>query len=610
MNKTKTAAGSAAVQNTPLLDKINALSDWLRRMNEKAESIRGKLPETVIFLIWTALHFVISAFHERWFDEAIAWLIAKNTSLSELIFVTPHYEGHPQLWHLLLMPFAKSGAPYSLSLTIISYVFMGSAVFLLLFRTSLPRIMRWMLPFSYFILFEYGVISRPYCVLTLSMVLIGILHPSRNTRPLPYILSMLLLCMSMAYGIVIAGSICAVWSFEIILEKKKAGTLPSLLKDKRVLLLGLLLIFAIVQILFITPREDTYATRTGSAETALPVRFLYTLFVLPLDSLITNIFFFDNRLDLMRFEIPSFCIGILIGLLLVLLLIRFGQRKNTHWYFIAPHCIFSCFTSIVYFSQHHIGIYFAFLLFWLIITIPAEERTNSKADKPSISVDAKKLIHSAGVIFTALVLVIAGYQGLTACVKETWTNFALGKREADFIREHNLERCHIMSQWLIVYEKDPNADKDQEPTSEMLIQKHIPSEIHPELLYYYDTVAAYAGHNIFYHFNNGAEDHAYFNHRLFKDEESEALLEEIAQMPIPDVILGSNNSYEITNDYLYATWGEDAFENEEYVRVYVDKANRLWKSGSSRTEYLSIYVREKIAEELGLERIPDSDIPI
>ena len=58
----------------------------------------------------------VSFFHEPWFDEAQAWAIARSGSLKEILFEIPHYEGHPPLWHLILVPFAKLGAPYELSL--------------------------------------------------------------------------------------------------------------------------------------------------------------------------------------------------------------------------------------------------------------------------------------------------------------------------------------------------------------------------------------------------------------------------------------------------------------------------------------------------------------
>ena len=43
------------------------------------------------------------SFHEPWFDEAQAWQIARSASLREILFEIPHYEGHPQLWHLILL---------------------------------------------------------------------------------------------------------------------------------------------------------------------------------------------------------------------------------------------------------------------------------------------------------------------------------------------------------------------------------------------------------------------------------------------------------------------------------------------------------------------------
>ena len=612
MKNNHTAAADPAVrQEMPLLDRINALAGRLLRLNEKAEGISGKLPETVLFLLWTVLHFVISAFHERWFDEAVAWQIAKNTPWKDLLLVTPHYEGHPQLWHLLLAVFAKNGAPYQMTLTVISYVFMGTAVFLLLFRTPLPRIMRWMLPFSYFILYEYGVIARPYCILVMCFVLLGILHGERNTRPLPYILTLMLLCASQAYGIVLAGSICAVWSIEIILEKKKAGTLPSLLKDRRVLLLGLLLVLAVVLILFIMPREDTYAISALYANSGFIIRFLYTFFILPLDSIITNIFFFDTQLMVMKFDPLTFCLGMVIGLLFLLLLLRIGIDRRTQWYLIVPHCIFSVFTAIVYFAQHHIGVWFIFLVFWFMISFsPAEQRSDETEDSRQYS-SVKNILRSAAVCLTSFTLVFITVQGAVACFREFGTVFAIGQKEAEFIMDNGLDRYHIMTQWVIQYDDVYDTKEEKESTdSDILIKKRNVLNIMPESLYNSDTLIAYTGHNIFYHYHNGTDDHAYYSHKMLRPAESDALLAQIGQLPVPDVLLGSNNLHEIHTQYLYPTWGEESFADIEYVRVFTDKTERVWKAATSKTEYVSIYVRKEIAEELGLTIIPNSDLPV
>ena len=64
------------------------------------------------------LHCIV--FHEPWFDEAQSWAIARSGTIKEILFEIPHYEGHPPLWHLILVPFAKLGAPYELSLAAVN----------------------------------------------------------------------------------------------------------------------------------------------------------------------------------------------------------------------------------------------------------------------------------------------------------------------------------------------------------------------------------------------------------------------------------------------------------------------------------------------------------
>ena len=88
------------------------------------EGIKTRLPEIVVFILWSVIHFFVSVYHERWFDEAVAWQIAKNSTIHDLLLRVPHYEGHVPFWHLRLRPFAKSGAPYSFSLGLITYIFM------------------------------------------------------------------------------------------------------------------------------------------------------------------------------------------------------------------------------------------------------------------------------------------------------------------------------------------------------------------------------------------------------------------------------------------------------------------------------------------------------
>ena len=206
-------------QKYPLLHRIGkiltAAADGVTDFARSVEALPGKVPEILALIIYAAAHLGMSLVHEPFFDEAEAWQIARSVSLKTLFLETTHYEGHPPLWHLILMPLAKAGAPYELSLTLVSLAFMGMAVFLILRYAPFPRLVRLLLPFTYFFFYQYGVISRVYCVLTLAFVLLAMAYRRRNERPGRYVAVLILLCVTMAYGLVIAGGLALVWLCEI-----------------------------------------------------------------------------------------------------------------------------------------------------------------------------------------------------------------------------------------------------------------------------------------------------------------------------------------------------------------------------------------------------------
>lgn len=70
----------------------------------------------IVFIAYVTVTVTVSCFHEPWFDEAQAWLIARDCSWKELLTVRTHYEGHPPLWWMLLAIPAKLGMPYEIGL--------------------------------------------------------------------------------------------------------------------------------------------------------------------------------------------------------------------------------------------------------------------------------------------------------------------------------------------------------------------------------------------------------------------------------------------------------------------------------------------------------------
>ena len=91
----------------------------------------------IIIIVYGVITFFIMLNHEPWRDEAQAWLIARDISLFD-IFNYMKYEGHPCLWHLLLMLFAKLNFPY-LTINIISWMIMLLSAILVIYKSPFNK---------------------------------------------------------------------------------------------------------------------------------------------------------------------------------------------------------------------------------------------------------------------------------------------------------------------------------------------------------------------------------------------------------------------------------------------------------------------------------------
>ena len=72
-------------------------------MEQIVKSIKEDWLLHLVLLIYVVLIFIVVLNHEQWADEAQAWLLARDSSLFGLLFKNMRYEGHPPLWHLILM---------------------------------------------------------------------------------------------------------------------------------------------------------------------------------------------------------------------------------------------------------------------------------------------------------------------------------------------------------------------------------------------------------------------------------------------------------------------------------------------------------------------------
>lgn len=195
------------------------------RIRSKIHDIRNDrevIPYVLFFAILIVFNFVLMFRHEAWRDEAQAWLMARQLSpvtlLNEL-----SYEGHPFLWFVVLMPFAKAGLPY-ITLNIISTVIMTIVMILIAAASPFDKISRMLLAASPLCIYAFSAISRSYCLVALLLVLLAMADRSRFEHPVWFCTLIALLVQTHIVMIGMCFALCACHFFGAIYayaQKKK-----------------------------------------------------------------------------------------------------------------------------------------------------------------------------------------------------------------------------------------------------------------------------------------------------------------------------------------------------------------------------------------------------
>lgn len=147
--------------------------------------------------------------HEPWFDEAQAWLIARDIGLAELVWERLRFEGSPGLWHLLLLVPARLGAPYA-ALGVVGALAAFAGAVLLVRRGPFPLVVKAALLASFHLGYQYAVVARSYDLVPPLLFAAALAWPRRVERPLRLALALGLLAATSVHGTLIAGCLAAV----------------------------------------------------------------------------------------------------------------------------------------------------------------------------------------------------------------------------------------------------------------------------------------------------------------------------------------------------------------------------------------------------------------
>ncbi len=548
-------------------------------------------------------HIIMSIFHEPWFDEALAWLIARDSSLYDIVFSAPHYEGHPALWHLILMPFAKLDMPYELSLSLVSLAFSGTAIALFVYKSPFSKTVRYTLPFTYFLFYQYSVISRPYCMMMLAFVLLALAYEKKDNHPGRFVLSLLFLCLTSAYGIVIAGGICIAWLIEMLLlagrqsinKNSENGESRNtfriffedyLFKGKKIIFLTGLLVYVLFIAWRIIPAENAYAviTAENSSSNGIVVRLLYTFFGSLSDMFFTNVLYTSGTLNNAEMYTVELIAAVLIGIgLIVLIVKRIGKKTVVLLNFVIPYVLFAGFGGIVYFYYHHVGIILLLLGYclWILRESESKENTGDKGnvddkgkigDKESLNKVQFAINGKNHKIIVFLFIVIPVYWTVNSCIFDISGSYGSGREVYDFLESHGLDDGYsIMADWKQVFHEEdvPTGYSEYDP---MFSQYGVNLSPYLKKSYIINSPAL------------AGEDYAYL-HKIPDNSVTAGVIEKMIKKGQPDIILGNLDYDKIV--------GSNYIDYNDYARIYEFEFGNV-KKGIKNDAKLYIYLRNDL----------------
>lgn len=419
------------------------------------------------FVLYIAIIAIVMCFHEPWFDEAQSWLIARDSSLTDIISVRTHYEGHPPFWNLLLAIAAKNGVPYEFGIKGIQLVCASLLGAWLIFKSpfkSASSLATFLIPFTYFACFQYGVTSRPYALLCLSLLVAA--HywnsaDSKTSSACKLAISLMFMCLLSVYGIAFAAGFTIAWIWRVFSKNiSKTLNFSSILHAikatiasnwSRLISWGLIAIFGAANLALAWPAKNAFATRATIDGNSTIAKCFAFIFVMPSESMFTS-FYGDISMRRMPFDFLPIAICTLFSLAIWAFAIRIAKRRKLLTALVIPYFVLTI-VAVRYFTLHHAGLIFVFLL--SVLWISHIKEPLSTKDIPAIFVKVAttkfRFIKNKAFKINLLISIILAPSliwNAFACVNDILFDYSPSRAVAQYISSNHLQNKRFVASWL------------------------------------------------------------------------------------------------------------------------------------------------------------------
>jgi len=384
---------------------------WREKLDQIINSLKKNWLLNLILLIYVVLIFVIIFKHEQWADEAQAWLLARDSNPFTLL-KNLRYEGHPPLWHLILILPSKL-LPYR-AISIISALIAIAGVYIFLHYSSFPNYIKILFPFTYFVFYQYGVIARSYVLLPILFFLIASAYKDKTNKIYQFTALVCLLANVSVYTTMVALSLMLIHLIDLIRNRSKIN--KELMVKQIKAYIAFAIVIALIVIILWQPQDGSFAKGYNFSVS----RFLERSRGI-LNEAMTEIIYIS-------------------AFVLIISLIWFWQNRLLSLYLLSTLAVLSLF-SAKYYNSWHQGI--IFLVWASVMWISFENRNHRRFDKLSFLM--RRLVILS-------ILVVLGFQifwAASSSISDFNGTYSGGEAVADYIKANDLEdkKIYATSFW-------------------------------------------------------------------------------------------------------------------------------------------------------------------
>ncbi len=172
-------------------------------------------PALIFLGLFILLSLVTLLRHEMWRDELQAWLLAREQTSFGDLFQAARYEKHPMAWFIVLFLLSRwTSSPLAMQLLHVGLATLSA--WLVLRFAPFSGLQKVLLIFSYYLFYEYNIISRNYALGVLALFLFCHSYVSPKKRPLAWAVCLFVLANSNVYGLILATAAGAVVAIDVL----------------------------------------------------------------------------------------------------------------------------------------------------------------------------------------------------------------------------------------------------------------------------------------------------------------------------------------------------------------------------------------------------------